>query len=237
MPLVNAGSDLLSQYRTPLLLGHRGAKAYAPENTIEAFELALKHGCDGIEFDVRLTADAEAVVCHDPKFKGVDIAGAQASALVSSGVPALRTILERFANRAFLDIELKVVGAERMTLNLLAAFPPKRGYIISSFVPEVLEAIYAMKNDVPLALICENRKQLEAAAALPLFGVVLHASLVHGEVIDCFLECNVPLFVWGAKRNAQMRSIVEAGAHALIVDDTKLAVQTFRSEAHTAGNP
>ncbi len=55
MPILSPGSGLLSQYPKPLLLGHRGAKSYAPENTIEAFELALQHGCDGFEFDVRLT--------------------------------------------------------------------------------------------------------------------------------------------------------------------------------------
>ena len=74
MAISSSGSDLLSQYPKPLLLGHRGAKSYAPENTIEAFELALQHGCDGFEFDVRFTADAQAVICHDPKFNRVEIA-------------------------------------------------------------------------------------------------------------------------------------------------------------------
>ena len=53
----------------PLLLGHRGACASksVPENTPASFDLALTHGCDGFEFDVRLTADKQAVVCHDPQ--------------------------------------------------------------------------------------------------------------------------------------------------------------------------
>ncbi len=74
----NLGSALHSQYPKPLLLGHRGAKSYAPENTIEAFELALQHGCEGLEFDVRLTADQQAVICHDPKFNRVEIARSRA---------------------------------------------------------------------------------------------------------------------------------------------------------------
>ncbi len=50
---------------TPLIIGHRGASAVAPENTLAAFELAMRQGADGIEFDVRLSADGVPVVIHD----------------------------------------------------------------------------------------------------------------------------------------------------------------------------
>ena len=50
-----------------LILAHRGASAYAPENTMEAFELAAKMGAEGVELDVHLTSDGEVVVCHDEK--------------------------------------------------------------------------------------------------------------------------------------------------------------------------
>lgn len=48
-----------------LIFAHRGASAYEPDNTMEAFELAHKMGADGIELDVRLTADGEVVIFHD----------------------------------------------------------------------------------------------------------------------------------------------------------------------------
>ena len=50
-----------------LILGHRGASGYAPENTMEAFRLAAEMGVDGFELDVHLTADGRVVICHDPK--------------------------------------------------------------------------------------------------------------------------------------------------------------------------
>ncbi len=50
-----------------LILAHRGASGYMPENTMEAFELAVKMGADGIELDVHFTSDGEVVICHDPK--------------------------------------------------------------------------------------------------------------------------------------------------------------------------
>jgi glycerophosphoryl diester phosphodiesterase len=51
--------------KTPLIIGHRGASAVAPENTMAAFREAIAAGCDGIEFDVRLTSDGVPVIIHD----------------------------------------------------------------------------------------------------------------------------------------------------------------------------
>jgi glycerophosphoryl diester phosphodiesterase len=59
------GQPLAPSSGLVLNIGHRGAAGDAPENTMAAFELALAQGADGIEFDVRLSADAEPVVIHD----------------------------------------------------------------------------------------------------------------------------------------------------------------------------
>jgi glycerophosphoryl diester phosphodiesterase len=231
----NLGPDLLSQYPKPLLLGHRGAKSYAPENTIEAFELALQHGCDGVEFDVRLTADSQAVICHDPKFQRVEIARTERRSLPD--LPTLEGVLERFADRAFLDVELKVPGLERITLELLKQYPHRRGYVVTSFLPEVLRDVHEINVDLPLGLICRTRKQLAPASSLPLASIVLHESLVSRELISSFRDREIPVLVCGSNRAKEMRSIVDAGAAGLIIDDTQLAFETFRTKAHAAGNP
>lgn len=67
--------DSSSPNRLPLILGHRGASALSPENTLAAFSRAISDGADGIEFDVRLSHDQEPVVIHDATLKrtaGVD---------------------------------------------------------------------------------------------------------------------------------------------------------------------
>jgi glycerophosphoryl diester phosphodiesterase len=51
------------------VIAHRGASAYAPENTLPAFELAVRQGADAFELDVRLTADGVPVVFHDPRLE------------------------------------------------------------------------------------------------------------------------------------------------------------------------
>jgi len=77
--------------RRPLLLGHRGARRKAPENTLTAFDLALAHGCDGFEFDVRCTADRYFVLCHDLQIADLPVAQTAYSAIVQkhrSAAPA-----------------------------------------------------------------------------------------------------------------------------------------------------
>jgi glycerophosphoryl diester phosphodiesterase len=105
----------------PLLLGHRGARRAASENTLAAFELALAHGCDGFEFDVRATADGVPVICHDPEVANLAIDRCSFAQLTARrpDLPELNQVLERFASRAYLYIELKVGGLEDAVLAAL----------------------------------------------------------------------------------------------------------------------
>ena len=56
---------MLNKIPRPTIFAHRGASAYAPENTLAAFKLAVRQQADAIEFDVKLSLDAEVVVIHD----------------------------------------------------------------------------------------------------------------------------------------------------------------------------
>jgi len=58
-------SRLIASKKSPLIIGHRGASAVAPENTLASFARAFRDGADGIELDVRLSRDGVPVVIHD----------------------------------------------------------------------------------------------------------------------------------------------------------------------------
>lgn len=81
----------LSDESFPLIIGHRGASMVAPENTLAAFERALRDGADGIEFDVRLAHDGVPVVIHDATLKRTAVAhmDAQIATLSSSALSAI----------------------------------------------------------------------------------------------------------------------------------------------------
>jgi glycerophosphoryl diester phosphodiesterase len=214
--------------KRPLLLGHRGARAsrHLSENTLESFALCLGHGCDGFEFDVRLSADAKAVICHDATARGMTIANATAQDL---DLPVLEDVLLEFSSRAFLDIELKVTDLEEHTLAALRAFPPLRGYVVSSFLPEALAAINALDAAVPLGLLCENTAQLREWGESPAEWVIPRLDLVNQALVTEFHTGGRKVMVWTVNRPDDMSRLAEWGVDAIISDETEILVRTLRS--------
>ncbi|MFZ0275423.1 MAG: glycerophosphodiester phosphodiesterase [Candidatus Sulfotelmatobacter sp.] len=202
----------------PLLLGHRGTRAEKsiPENTPAAFDLALAQGCDGFEFDARLSADGQAVICHDANAGGFEIAQCSARRLA---LPLLREILKGYKKSAFLDVELKVPGLERITLDLLGEHPPARGYVISSFLPAALAVIHGMDAAVPLGLICETQSQFDLWSQLPVQYVIPHHKLVRRSSVSEIKDAGRKLFVWTVNSTRDMRRFAEWGVDGIISDD------------------
>ena len=159
-------TDHCSMAIRPLLLGHRGARGEKsiPENTLASFDLALAQGCDGFEFDVRLSADGQAVICHDAKTRGLKIAESFRRAV---GLALVARSLTRYRSTAFLDIELKVAGLETITADLLRQHCS--GYAASwfrRFFPKCSKPSTRMDATIPLGLICETRVEFSPLASV-----------------------------------------------------------------------
>lgn len=122
----------------PLVWGHRGASAYAPENTLAAFRLAAEQGADGVELDCQLSADGVPVVIHDETLdRTTDATGpvkectAAELARVDAGrgehVPTLEEVFAALADtRCEVNVELKnsiepYPGLEQAVLDVVAA--------------------------------------------------------------------------------------------------------------------
>lgn len=211
----------------PLLLGHRGARAYKaiPENTVASFDQALADGCDGFEFDVRLTADGVAVVCHDPRTSGIEIASAASSEL--QGLPHLCDVLVRYRDRAFLDIELKVGGVEKKAVALIKEALPSCGFVVSSFLPEVLHEMKALDPEIPLGLICETRAELSLWSQLPVEYAIPHSKLAGSELVRDFKSAGKKVLVWTVNDVSDMRRFRDLGVDGIISDDTRLLCETL----------
>ena len=208
----------------PLLLGHRGASKYAPENTVAAFDLALEQGCDGFEFDVRYTKDERCVICHDPQYKRKRI---DAHLFSELKLPSAEEVIGTYAPQAFLDIELKLQGEARPILESLNGIKRDR-FIISSFVPDVLKAVQDMNQKVPLALIAESPRQLRHWPSLPVSAVMIQQRLATPARIAEFHATGKQVFVWTVNRARSMRRLAELGVDGLISDDTQLLVRTLK---------
>ncbi len=210
----------------PLLLGHRGARALKsiPENTLASFDRALADGCDGFEFDVRLTEDEEAVVCHDAKVSGYDVS--RTLAKQASQLPRLRDVLQRYRD-SFLDIELKVKGLERILLDLFLRHKPRNGFVVSSFQPGALKSVRALDATIPLGLICESKTQLRLWSELPVQYVIPHYDLAEPDLVRKIKGAGKKVFVWTVNDPADMQRFAECGVDGIISDDTSLLCRTL----------
>jgi glycerophosphoryl diester phosphodiesterase len=223
--------------RTPLLLGHRGALRYAPENTIPAFDLTLEHGCDGFEFDVRLTADGKAAVCHDPATHGYSVANTDFDRLYTASgrtMPTLQEVWHRYRQQAFLDVELKVPGLEEQTIELVRSAPATRGTFISSFLPEVVRTLHAYQSGAALGYICKDPAKLSVWSSLPVEFVVLHHTLITAELIDELAVAGKHLVVWTVNNERDMRAFADLGVYGIISDDTRHLRRVLRADPLTA---
>jgi glycerophosphoryl diester phosphodiesterase len=210
----------------PLLLGHRGARAEKaiPENTPASFDLALASGCDGFEFDVRLSADGQAVICHDATSHGLKISGSPAQELA---LPLLSDVLTRYQNTAFLDLELKVSGLERVTADLLRKFAPARGFVVSSFLPEVLQTIHRLDATIPLGLICETQTQFSVWTQLPVEYVIPHYKLVRKDLISKIKAAGKRILVWTVNLPAAMKRFSKWRVDGIVSDNPQRLVRTL----------
>ncbi|MCK9899705.1 glycerophosphodiester phosphodiesterase [Parafrankia colletiae] len=92
------------------VLGHRGSRTPGPENTVEAVDAALRAGADGVELDIRRSADGDLVCVHDarlPRLGGRAVIRRSTRELASRGIPVLTDVLDVWAGRGRLILEIK----------------------------------------------------------------------------------------------------------------------------------
>lgn len=211
----------------PLLLGHRGAGATGkiPENTLPAFEFCLRQGCDGFEFDVRRSSDGEAVISHEAIVDAKEIENTPASNLL---LPTLNDVLQHFVSRAFLDIELKVSGLEGDVVASLRAHCPIRGFVISSFLPGVLNAIHRLDASIPTGFLCETQDQLKNWQKTRAEWVIPHYKLVDAKLVELVHAENKKVMTWTVNRETEIRAFAQWGADAIISDYPELLISSLQ---------
>jgi len=217
--------------RRPLLLGHRGCRTAAlTENSLPAFEYALSQGCDGFEFDVRHTRDGRNVLWHDPEWHSKKIASTAYTELVDgqgNRLACFDEVLQQFGEHAFLDTELKFAGNEESIVAALQASPPQCGFIVSSFLPQVLLRLHELDGKLPLGFICDRREAISVYPDLPIRFLLPHHGLVRSRLVDEAHQRGLQIMAWTLNDKRRMLELAEWGIDGLISDDPQLLYQTF----------
>ena len=209
------------------IFAHRGASAYAPENTLEAFRLAMEQGADGIELDVQMTKDGELVVIHDETIDRVsngngavrDYTLEELKQFSVSNhfeqypdvkIPTLREVLELVKPGTMeINIELKTgiywyPQIEQKVLELVK----EEG--MEELSPEA-ETAYLI-GDVMLDVADYTRNT----------GIKgLHPALFHVKMADFlkeYKESGIALRVWTVNDKDQIRWLIDEGVDAVITN-------------------
>lgn len=162
--------DVLKSGET-VVFGHRGANAYAPMNTIPAFEMAADQGAIGVELDVHHSKDGHAVLMHDftidattngagkviektlAELKDLDAGSWKDERFTGVQIPTLDEVFEAVGQRLFVNVEIKSMsfrtdGVEALVAQKIAQFGMKDRVIVSSFNPLAIRRFQQEMPDV-----------------------------------------------------------------------------------------
>jgi glycerophosphoryl diester phosphodiesterase len=229
-----------------LNFAHRGASLMAPENTLAAFELAARHGADGIELDIRLCRSGEWVVIHDARvnrttngrgyvrtksledLRRLDAGSSFHHCFTNERIPTLAEVLDWARGRVLLNIEVKSLarvneGAELRLLNLLKRHGVRRQCLISSFNPIILRRIARLDPAQPTGLLL-NVKWLSRGTEKSwtrLMNVrALHISqrLARPRILERIRRLGLHVLVWGANHPHELSMLVDYRVDGIITD-------------------
>jgi glycerophosphoryl diester phosphodiesterase len=220
-----------------LRLAHRGDWRVAPENSLEAMAAALRiPGCDGLEFDVRCSADGIPVVIHDETLVRVQriplaCVSLTAAQLADHGIPTLAQVLDAAGPDAFLDVELKErVDAVIPVLEAArGATGPDgrralRAAVVSSFHPDILAWL---RHERPGWTLWGNTLDLEPGTiAIALELGISGLSVDHRAIDDAAMaraaDAGMDVAAWTVRDVDDYRRLETLGVVAVCVEAAAL---------------
>jgi glycerophosphoryl diester phosphodiesterase len=238
-----------------LVIAHRGASSYAPENTFAAFDLALQMGARDIELDVHATRDGHVVVIHDDTVDRTtnghgpvsDHTLAALSALDAGSwfdgrfagerIPTFAAVLERYKGQASIHTEIKGRSAHltERSVDLIRALGMTADVTITSFQRERLAETRSYAPELPTGwLVGEITDGIVAdARAMGVTQLCPRANAVTPELVDRLHAAGFVVRAWGVGTEALMRQVVSAGADGMTVNfpDRLIAHLDARSHA------
>ncbi len=219
--------SLLSE---PILFAHRGASAYAPENTLDAFSLALKLGASGLESDIWVTRDGALVLDHDgvvkSRLRSKPIAEMDRSALPSH-IPSLEQLLQHCGTQYQLSLDVKdpVVfeTIERIVANIDESMLDRLWLCHPSFDLLINKRTSTQKckfvDSTRLAKIKEGPERRAATlAANGIEAFNMHYSDWNGGLVALFHRFNIVSFGWDMQHEAVIENGIRMGLDGVFSD-------------------
>ena len=204
-----------------LNIAHRGASFDAPENTLEAFRLALEQGADMIETDLHLTVDRAIALHHDATLGGVGIGEFPLAELrvCAPAIPTLEEALDLIEDRIPFNLELKTGGGEAVYEGLEARVLEEvrargllRRTLFSSFSVSVLTRLRDLEPKARIGLLASGSAESEIderARDVGAEAVHLHWSQARRERIEKLHELGFRVHVYTVDDPERQRQLLE----------------------------
>jgi glycerophosphoryl diester phosphodiesterase len=241
----------------PLVFAHRGASRVAPENTLPAFEAAIRSGADGVELDVQYSSDGHLVVIHDltlerltngigrvtsqplATLRALDAGSHFGPEFAGARIPLLGEVLDLVKDKLLVNVELKVpdTGSAAMGADVVAAVRAHGmadQVVVSSFNPFALRRAKLAGPEIECALLVAH--DLPRWMRWDLTRRYSHADSIHPEavMVDAAYvawaskHC-LRLRVWTVDDEAEMRRLLNLGIDAVITDVPDRWIEMMKS--------
>ncbi len=225
-----------------LVFAHRGGAALAPENTIQAFDNAVRLGADGFELDVRLSVDGVVVVHHDRRLERTTaltgpIAARTAAELTRAGVPTLDEVLERYPDvRVIVELKVNRVALARAAIAAAKRAGALERVCFGSFSYRVLRAV---RERAPSAATSASRAEVRWAlyrswcrwpvsradyAGYQVPEISGLTRVVSPRFVECAHQAGLGVHVWTVNSEADARRLLSWGVDGLITDRPDIIV-------------
>jgi len=220
-----------------LKIAHRGAKAYEPENTLQAFQKALELNSDGIELDVHLSADGHIIVMHDDTIdkmtngKG-DINSYTLAELKSFRIagkfqiPTLNEVFDLVDKKCFINVELKNADTSKNVVSLIEKYITEKGwnyehFIISSFDWNALKEVQKLNPNIPIGVLTEEDLDMALAFAETIKAKAIHPDfqLLNKEKVLQIQEKGFLVFPWTVNSEEDIQKVKSYQVNGIISDN------------------
>ncbi len=234
----------------PISFAHRGARAHAQENTIEAFQLALKLGASGLESDVWLTSDGVAVLDHD----GVVKRGLRKRPIsefrrdeLPAHIPTLAELLEEVGTDYSLSLDLKDPDSAATIVEVVSAIDRSmldRVWLCEPSLDRVIELREHFDDGgrVPVRLLQTTRlerikgtpeRRAEYLARHGIDGINLHRTDWNGGLVALFHRFDLVAFSWDLQHDHDLRPALRMGVDAVYSDHVDVMIDAVNAEIGT----
>jgi glycerophosphoryl diester phosphodiesterase len=213
-----------------LKIGHRGARAYEPENTLRSFKMALKLGVDAVELDVRATKDGEIVVIHDAEVDRTTNGKGLVNQLTlkeikqlktekDERIPTLEETLRFLGNEVKVLIELKEIGLEEKVLKAVREKNLEESVIIVSFLEDALRRVRELNDKVETGLIYARHKNpVKAATSLKATYLLPLYRFTHIADVQKAHQNGLKVIVWTINKPEEVAEYEEKGVDGITSD-------------------